>query len=224
MKTRTAAYAANLSGVLAVLSGAFAILFFWLEAPYLSDGAGQQPLVWGPLSDICPIVQMLALLIVAQALDQLSRSDALRLQRLTTLIGSAGMLGVSVLQLLLVIGVMPFEQEIGPMLIATAMVGVWLILVNYQGRRQAQLSGRAAGLGVGVGLALMLQPLIFSALGGTSDWQTSLSNPLLMVGAVLVFGLSYAGFPLWLFRLGRTFTANQREFNRQPDAAIARAP
>lgn len=223
MNTRTAAYAAYLSGIFAILSGVFASLFFWLEAPYLSSGASQQPLLWGPLSDICPVVQMLALLIVIQALYRLDRSDTALLDRVTYLIGLVGTFGVSILQLLLVIGVVPFEQEVGPMLIATAAVGAWLILINYLGRRRAHWSARLTALGIGVGIALLLQPLLLSALGGALDWQNSLSNPLLMVGAALVFVMSYVGFLIWLFRLGRTFAADQREIKRQPDAAIARA-
>ncbi len=219
MNTRTAAYAAYLSGIFAILSGVCAILFFWLEAPYLSSGAVQQTHIWGPLSDICPIVQMLALLVVVRALYRLDRSGAALLDRITYLIGLAGTLGVSILQLLLVIGVISFEQEVGPMLIATAAVGVWLILINFLGRRQARLSARLAGLGIGVGIALLLQPLLLSALGGALDWQNSLSNPLLMVGAALVFVMSYVGFPIWAFWLGRTFAADQRESTRRSATA-----
>ena len=186
----------------------------------MANNAIQQPHVWGPLSDICPIGQMLALLVVARALYQLTRSGADRLSRLTYLIGLTGMLGVSVLQLLLVMGVMSFEQEVGPVLIATAVVGVWLILVNYPGRRQAPLPARLAWLGMGVGLALMLQPLIFAVIGAEMDWQNIMSNPLLIAGSALVLVLSYVGFPIWLFWLGRTFTATQREPSQH--AAITR--
>lgn len=41
-----------------------------------------------------------------------------------------------------------------------------------------------------------------------------MSNPLLIVGSALVFVLSYAGLPVWLFWLGRTFAADQRESAR----------
>lgn len=217
MNTRLASYAAYLSGILAILSAVFLSLFFWLEAPNMANAAIQQPHVWGPLSDICPIGQMLALVIVAQALYQLNRAGAVRLSRLTYLIGLAGMLGVSSLQLLLIMGVMSFEQEVGPVLISTAVVGLWLILVNYLGKRPSQ---RLAWLGMGVGLALMLQPLIFAVIGAEMDWQNIMSNPLLIVGSTLVLVLSYVGFPIWLFWLGRTFTTDQREPNHQ--AAIAR--
>jgi hypothetical protein len=210
MNTRTASFAAYLSGFFAILSGVFAILFFWLEAPDMANSAAQQPHIWGPLSDICPIVQMLALLVVVQALYRLDQSGA-ALNRLTYLIGIVGTLGVSILQLLLVVGVISFEQEIGPMLIATAIVGVWLILINYLGRRQAQLPVRLGWLGIGVGVALALELPLFAVMGGAVDWQNIMSIPLLMVGAMLVFVMSYVGFPIWAFWLGRTLTADQRE-------------
>jgi hypothetical protein len=223
MNTRSAAYAAYLSGFLAILSALFLILFFWLEAPSMANAAAQQPHGWGPLSDICPIGQMLALLVVAHALYRIERSGAPSLSLVTYLIGMVGMLGVSILQLLLIMGLMPFEQEVGPVLIATAVVGVWLILVNYLGRRQAQLPARLAWLGMGVGLALILQPWFFSVIGGGMNWRNMMSNPLLLVGSALIFVMSYAGLPSWLFWLGRTLINRSHEYSGRAGIAIAHA-
>jgi hypothetical protein len=219
MDTRTASYAAYLSGLFAILSAVFLILFFWLEAPDVANNGTQQPHIWGPLSDLCPIVQMLALLIVAQTLYRLEQFAALRFSLVTYLIGIAGTLGVSILQLLLIAGVIPFEQEVGPLLIATAVVGVWLILVNYLGQRSARLPARLARLGMGVGVALMLEPAFFAVIGGTMDWQNIMSNPLLIIGSALVFVLTYVGFPIWAFWSGHTFAAGQRESARRSDVA-----
>lgn len=223
MNTRTAAYAAYLSGILAILSAVFLILFFWLEAPTMVNGVPQQPHVWGPLSDMCPIGQMLALLVVAYALYRMGRSGAPIASLVTYLIGMAGMLGVTSLQLLLITKVIPFEQEVGLVLIATAVVGVWLILVNILSRRQTQLPARLAWLGIGVGIALVLQPLVFTVMGGAMNWQNMMSNLLLLVGSALVFVLSYAGLPVWLFWLGRTFTGRTHEYSEWADVAIAHA-
>jgi hypothetical protein len=219
VNTRTAAYAAYLSGSLAILSAVFLILFFWLEAPTMVNGVPQQPHVWGPLSDMCPIGQMLALPVVAYALYRMERSGVSRLSSMTYLIGLVGMLSVSILQLLLIMGVMPFEQEVGLVLIATAVVGVWLILVNMLSQRQVQLPARLTWLGMGVGLALMLQPLVFTVMGGAMNWRNMMSNPLLLVGSALVFIMSYAGLPVWLFWLGRIFAAGPRESARRAATA-----
>lgn len=47
MNTRTAVYAVYVSGLFAIFSGVFAILFFWLEAHCLSGSAGQPAHIWG---------------------------------------------------------------------------------------------------------------------------------------------------------------------------------
>jgi hypothetical protein len=166
---------------------------------------------------------MLALLVVAKALYRMDRSGAPSLSLVTYLIGMVGMLGVSLLQLLLIMGLMPFEQEVGLVLIATAVVGVWLILVNYLERRQAQLPARLAWLGMGVGLAMVLQPLFFTVMGGAMNWRNMMSNPLLLVGSALIFVLSYGGTPTWLFWLGRTLTGRSPEYSGRTDVAIAPA-
>ena len=217
-----AVWAAYLSGLLAILSAACLILFFWLEAPLVSTAGGPGTHIWGPLSDIFPIFQMLSLLVVAFALYRLERSSTPTASLLTYAIGIIGMLGVSVLQLFLVIGVIPFEQEVGPVLIATAVVGVWLILVNFLAWRQRMLPARMAWLGMVVGAAILLQPLLFSLLGGAMNWQNFMSSPLLLIGGTVVFVLSYAGLPAWLFWLGRTLAATRRESGWRPAAALAR--
>ena len=122
---RFAGWAAILSGVAAILAMVTLILFFALEAD-----SGEEHL-WGPLSDIFPIVQMALLLVVARALYAIQQPAAPRMNLIGIVIVIAGMLGVIVLQSLLVLRVIPFAQEIGPLLIAFGLVGVWLTLANY---------------------------------------------------------------------------------------------
>jgi ABC-type thiamin/hydroxymethylpyrimidine transport system permease subunit len=109
------------------------------------------------------------------------------------------------------VGVISFEQEIGPMVIATATVGMWLIAVSYLGQRQSQLPAQLAGLGTGVGVALALELLLFAVMSGTVDWQIIMSNPLLIIGSMLVLVLAYVGFPIRAFWIGRTLAADRRE-------------
>jgi hypothetical protein len=95
-------------------------------------------------------------------------------------IGVIGMLGVALLQLLLIFKVISFEQEVGLVLIATAAVGVWLIIVNFLGRRQGSLPSRLAWLGIAVGVAFVLEPVMLSAAGGAVAWRVlifKLSTP-----------------------------------------------
>lgn len=196
---RAAGWAAILSGIVAIIGLVSLVLFFWLEAD-----SGQEHL-WGPVSDICPIVQMVLLLVVARAVYRMQRPGAPGFSLTATVIGMAGMLGVVLLQLLLVIRVIRFEQEVGLVVFATGIVGVWLILVNYSGRRQGGLPSRLAWLGMAVGVAFVLEPVMLAAVGGGADWRAFMSNYLLLVGSAVIFLVSYVGFPIWAMWLGRTF-------------------
>ena len=121
---------------------------------------------------------MVLLLVVARALFLIQRPGARGLSLTATIIGVAGMLGVILLQSLLVLKVISFAQEIGPLMIATGVVGVWLFLVNYLGRRQGSLPSRLAWLGMAVGVAFVLEPVILFVAGG-ADWRAYMSNYLL---------------------------------------------
>ncbi len=199
---RSAGWASYFSGIAAILGLVSLLLFFGLES---APNTGQGVHIWGPISDICPILQMLALVVVARALYQSQRSTAPGLSLIGSTIGIAGMLGVALLQLLLIVKVIAFEQEVGLVLIATAAVGVWLIFVNFLGRRQGSLPSRLAWLGIAVGAAFVLEPVMLSAAGGAVAWRVFMSNYLLLAGSAVVFLISYVGFPVWAFWLGRVF-------------------
>ena len=53
------------------------------------------------------------------------------LNRVTLLLGIVGICAVAAFQLLLVTGVLSFEQEVGPVMIALLVSGVWLIITGY---------------------------------------------------------------------------------------------
>lgn len=203
---RYAGWAAYLSGVVAILSLVFLILFYALEAPQAAANAGQGFYFWGTLNDITGAVTMVPLLLVALAIDRTERSRAAVLSQVARAIGSVGMLGVVVFQALLIIKVMSFEQEVGPVISATAVVGVWLILVNYLGQVQAILPSRLAWLGIAVGAAQILGLVAFLAIGGSFVIQNIASNYLILTAAGLVFLVSYVGFPVWAIWLGRVLT------------------
>ena len=58
---RSAGWAAYVSGIAAILALVSLVLFF---APETSSPSGTH--LWGPISDICPILQMVSLLVVAR--------------------------------------------------------------------------------------------------------------------------------------------------------------
>jgi hypothetical protein len=200
--TRSAGWASYINGIAAILGLVSLLLFFGLESAPLT-GRGFH--IWGPISDICPILQMASLLVVAYAFYRIQRSRAVGLSLIGTTIGMIGMLGVALLQFLLIFKVISFEQEVGLVLLATAAVGVWLFFVNFLGRRQGSLPSRLTWLGIAVGVAFVLEPVMLSAAGGAVAWRVFMSNYLLLAGSAVVFLVSYVGFPVWAFWLGRVF-------------------
>lgn len=205
MNTRLARYAgwaAYLSGITAILAMVTVLLFFGLESAPIT---GQGFHIWGPLSDIFPIIQMVFLLVVAWAFYFMQRSGAPGLSLISGVIGVVGMLGWGLLQFLLVIKVIPFEQEVGLVTLATAIVGVWLILVNYSGRHENKLPSRLAWIGIATGVAFVFEPVLLSAAGGAVAWRVFMSNYLLLTVSAIVFLVSYVGFPVWAIWLGRVF-------------------
>lgn len=113
------------------------------------------------------------------------------------------MIGVILLQILLILKIIVFEQEVSLVLFFTGVVGGWLIYVNFFSRRQGSLPSRLAWLGIAVGAAFMLEPVMLSVTGGTVAWRVFMSNYLLLAASAVVFLVAYVGFPVWAFWLGR---------------------
>jgi len=199
---RYAGWAAFFSGTAAILGLVSLILFFSLES---TPNSAQSPHFWGPISDIAPILQMVSLLVVAFVIYRMQHSSTPGLSMMCGAIGVIGMLGVALLQFLLIFKVISFEQEVGLVLLATAAVGVWLIIINFLGRRQGSLPSRLAWLGIAVGVAFVLEPVMLSAAGGAVAWRVFMSNYLLLAVSAIVFLVSYLGFQVWAFWLGRVF-------------------
>lgn len=204
--TRYAAGAAYISGIMGIVGFVSLVLFFALEAPAGSQGTQ----LWGPLSDISGPATMVPLLIVVLALHQIERDRAPMLSRIAAVFGMIGALAVTVLQLLLIFKFLTFEQEVGPVVLANAVVGVWLVLANHLARIQAVLSPRLAWLGLAVGVSFVLYPVIFPIVGGAGFYDNIGSNYLLLIVTSLIFLISYIGFPAWAIWLGRVWSS-QRE-------------
>jgi hypothetical protein len=213
---RYAAGAAYISGIMGIVGFVSLTLFFAVEAPAGSQGAQ----LWGPLSDISGPATMVPLLLVVLALHQSEHDRAPMLSRVAAAIGMIGALAVTVLQLLLIFKFLTFEQEVGPVVLANAVVGVWLILANHLARVQSVLSPRPAWLGIVVGASFVLYPAIFPIVGG-ADFNNNIgSNYLLLIVSSLIFLISYIGFPIWAIGLGRIWS-RQRE-TAHAEAAYAR--
>jgi hypothetical protein len=219
---RYAGWIAYANAIAAILNFVTLMLFFSLEAPQAAANP-QGSFAWGTINDILGCLAMLPMLVLALIFYQMQRERALQLSLFGLLTGAAGMLGVALLQLLLILKVIPFEQEVGPVVIANGVVGAWLIVVNHIARTRRIWGARPAWLGIVVGACFMSAPLLFSALGGAEFMSMMMSNTLLLTVSVLVFSFMYIGFPLWAFWLGRVFTGSGSESRTTSTVQRARA-
>ena len=94
---------------------------------------------FGTLNDICVIIQYLLALPITLALHQILKVHAPVLSRAAMLTGIAGILTVGVLQWLLVSGVVTFEEQVGLVMVALLVVGIWLVITGYLGRSTGKL-------------------------------------------------------------------------------------
>jgi hypothetical protein len=121
-------------GVLALI-GMYAVLFAY----------GEQHPAFSPLgiaSDIAVLLQYSLALPIPVALHQLLGDRAPRLSLAVMLLAIAAMTAIVVLQVLLLAGVLPFEQQIGPISSMFVILVIWFVATGYLGRSTARLPGR----------------------------------------------------------------------------------
>jgi hypothetical protein len=120
---RLAGWCAYASGVACIFGIVFLVLFF--------GGAGG---MFGTLNDIAVIVQYVLALPIVFAIQRLQRPQGTKLNRIATLIGLTGMLIVILLQTLLVTDVLPFSQQVGPVIGGFMVILAWFVLSAHIGR------------------------------------------------------------------------------------------
>lgn len=116
---------------------------------------------------------------------------------LATAVGIIGMLVAAMLQALLVLNIVRYEQTIAAVLTAGGAVGLWLLLANILALIITAFPGGLAISGVAVGAGYILVALGFR-IGGQE-------HPLSYAGAILVT----AGYSLWSIWLGWLFTSGR---------------
>lgn len=167
-------WAALLSAAATLGTFVTAILFFAVNPAF------------GKINDVLSVAQMLLMLPVAVAMALLTQADY---AWLVAAVGSTGMMVVAVLQALLVLGRVRFEQTIGAVLASGALIGLWLIAAN----ALALAGGLPWGLGA-LGIAAGIGYLL-SAAGFFWGGQR---HPLFYVGGLL----TVAGYSAWAVWLG----------------------
>lgn len=134
---------AFVAGWCAIISGVVSIFgIVFLVIMYIGFIIGNKELQrFGPLNDICIIIQYLLALPIVLALHQLFKAHAPGLSRLAMLFGIVGIIAVMALQLLLVAGVVTFEEQLGPVMVAGLVAGAWFVITGYLGRSTGKLPG-----------------------------------------------------------------------------------
>ena len=110
---------------------------------------------FGKLNDTVSVFQMLLMLPVAVALYVLTQPSRPGLALLALGVGSIGMLIAAVLQGLLVVGVVSFEQTIGVVLSAGGAIGLWLVLANAMTLTAGVLPLSLAAFGIAAGVGYL---------------------------------------------------------------------
>ena len=125
---RVAGWFACASGVVSIFGVVFFVGMLAVKGPF------------GRLNDICVMIQYLLALPIPLALHRLLQARAPFLSKLAMLIGIVGMMAVVVLQLLLVVGVLSFSEQVGPVTFAlVVVVGAWLVITGYLNRSTGKL-------------------------------------------------------------------------------------
>lgn len=181
---RSAAPAATAFAVTSILSTVSLVLMF--------SGAG----VFGPINDGLSVVQFLLLVPVALAFHRLLPAGGLPLPSLATGVGILAMLTFAVLQSLLVVGLVRFEQTLGPVLATGAVIGLWFVVINALLLRSLSLPGWLPWAGIVAGLSFILTAVGWFFLGG-------IQHPLVAVG----FLIGAVLLPVWGFAMGRALPA-----------------
>ena len=126
---RLVPWTAYASGVVSAIAAAFLVAMFVCFAL----GARSTGLVFGAINDALLVLWGLLTLPLPVALHTMLRPRAPVASALAMTIGTGAIVAIMVLQTMLVIGTLTFEQQVGPVSIAFLGLAVWLVAVGYLG-------------------------------------------------------------------------------------------
>lgn len=132
----------RLAGWAAYANGAVsAIGLVFLIAMYASFavGATSPGLVFGWINDVSAVIAAVLILPVVVAVHVLLRPHAPLVSGLAMAIGIGANVAIMILQSLLVVEALTFEEAIGPVLIAFLVLVVWLVMTGYLGSSSGAL-------------------------------------------------------------------------------------
>ncbi len=197
------------SGVIGLIANVLLVLFFLLAQPF---GDLRSGFMWlGTANDWLIVVQFAAFIPVALALPRWL--PATRAVRLTTTADVAAMAGVTVLQLLLIAGLLPFEVQVWLVMPLFLVIYGWIVAVSSAGHRHGTLARSVTRFGLLLGVSFPVG-LLITAAGLPFGWG---SIPQLAFGVpgILLGSLGWLALPLWPLLLAR------RVFRQpEPDAGV----
>jgi len=134
---RLSAPALRASGVF----GAIGLVFLIAMYVAFAVGARSSALTLGWINDVSAVITTPLALPGMLALHDRIRPGAGRAGGRLLVLGIGSSIAIAILQLLLVTGVLTFEQEAGPVVIAYLGFGAWLVLTGRIAQRQGILPG-----------------------------------------------------------------------------------
>jgi hypothetical protein len=171
-------WSAVINGVTSIASTITLILMFAV-APF-----------FGPLNDAISVVWGLTFIPLAFLFYRLHQPLNAPLSLIAVVAGVSAMLVFSVAQMLLVLGVVSFEQSMGLVLSMGAIIGLWALLNGILARSGGTLPGGMVWLLIIFGLSFMI-----TAVGW---YQSGPQNPLVAAG----FLIGAIAGPIWAIWLG----------------------
>jgi hypothetical protein len=131
---RIAAWCAYASAVISAFGVGFLVAFY---VGLFTNNMGLHRL--GTLNDICIIVQYVLALPVVAALHQINGTRSPRLSTAAMLIGICGIIVVVFFQVLLVTGVMDFNEQVGFVTAGLLLIGGWILIASYRLQANGEL-------------------------------------------------------------------------------------
>jgi hypothetical protein len=153
--------------------------------------------IWGRINDSLSIFWMLSYIPLAVALYLINRSVNAPVSLVSSMIGIAAAIAFAIMQFLLVLGLVRFEQTFAAVLTMTALVGLFAMIHALLARSGQTLPAGLTWVMILYGLASMIGAVGFQ-IGGEQ-------HPLAMIGLLLtaVSGL------IWVIWFGRFLLGGQ---------------
>ena len=177
---RYAGWSAIVSGIATIIGFVTIIIFFSVGQP------------WGTMNDVSSVILAFSLLPVLLALYYLHRQHAPGITLSVLVIGVLALLVAAIFQLLLIFGIIAFEQTAVIVPAAFGLFGAALAIYNVLTRRYNSLPNPLAWLGIVAGVSYVLVIVGF-ILGGQE-------HPLTAIGGVTAV-IIYPIFAIWFGRI-----------------------